>query len=172
MEWSTDLKEIIDSFERSQDLEEFAVLWCMEGDTYIQQRIIELKWKELQEEMDLQIIEPYPNSTTNQDGGAGEQIGFTLSKVDEKQFIKSRAIDRHYKVRIDQNALQGKKVNQLHNELHDLFDRALTEVKQNMQGNDLGRVVIHHPSLNHEIVVPLQQLDGLDANTIMETVEN
>ncbi|XP_053381794.1 uncharacterized protein LOC128549269 [Mercenaria mercenaria] len=172
MDWTSDLKEIIDSFETSQDLEEFSVLWDMESDPYIQQRLIELKWQELQNEMDLQPVGLFQNSTPKQNGGATEPIGFTISKVSEKQFKKSRAIDRHYKVQIDQNALQGKKVNELHNELHDLFDRALAEVKQNMQGNDLGRVVIHHPSLNHEIVVPLQQLDQLDANTVMETVEN
>lgn len=41
-----------------------------------------------------------------------------------------------------------------------------------MQGNDLDRVVISHPSLNHEIVVQLQNLDELNPNTVIETVEN
>ncbi|XP_053382446.1 uncharacterized protein LOC128549547 isoform X2 [Mercenaria mercenaria] len=121
--------------------------------------------------MDLYPDGSFQDSSMTQQGGAGEPIGFTISKVGEKQFLKSRAIDRHYKVKIDLTALRGKKVNELHNELHDLFDRALEEVTQNMQENDLGRVVINHPSLNHEIVIPLQQLNQLNANTVMETVE-
>lgn len=70
MDWSNDMKEIIDSFETSHDLEEFVVLWCMEGDSYIQQRIIELKWQELQKDTDLHSVGPYQNSASNQNGGA------------------------------------------------------------------------------------------------------
>ena len=105
-------------------------------------------------------------------GGINQKLAFKIEKIGEKQFSKTKAVDRHYKICIDPQHLNGKKLTDMHNELHDMFERALKDVKQNLQGNDLGRVVIHHPSLNHEIVVPLRPLDELDADAILENVEN
>ena len=36
----------------------------------------------------------------------------------------------------------------------------------------LGRVVIHHPSLNDAIVVPLQSLHQLNKDAVLQTIEN
>jgi hypothetical protein len=52
-----------------------------------------------------------------------------------------------------------------------MFEDVLEEPQGNFAGNDLGRVVIHHQGLHDPIIVPLQPLDELKANKIMEIIE-
>ena len=53
-----------------------------------------------------------------------------------------------------------------------MFEDVLDEAKKNYADNDLGRVVIHHPSLNDAIVVPLQPLHQLNKDAVLQTIEN
>ena len=52
-----------------------------------------------------------------------------------------------------------------------MFDDVLDQARGDLAGNDLGRVVIQHDTLNNPIVVPLRPWDDLNANTVMETIE-
>ncbi|KAJ8307839.1 hypothetical protein KUTeg_014622 [Tegillarca granosa] len=111
-------------------------------------------------------------SSTNQLGTRNDRLTYTIKQVGEKKF-KNAAIDRHYKVQFHANeALQGGKLSDLHDELQGMFDELLNEVKLGLQGNDLGRVVISHPKLTSNIIVPLQKLDELSGAKVMEYVEN
>ena len=180
MSWTSELLEIIDGFDHSEHLEQFAECWGLTDDPYIRQRLLDLKWKELEFEIFLQrdedgcLVGKQPRIQYGGGPGAEPQnvINFSLHKVGEKQFKRSLAIDRHYKVNVHENPVENAKLKDIHDELHDLFDRALDEIKSNMEGSDLGRVIVRHPDLQNPIVVPLQPLEELDASKIMETVEN
>lgn len=51
-----------------------------------------------------------------------------------------------------------------------MFEDVLTKAKGGEQ--DLGRVIIRHPELNHPIVVPLDKWSNINTNTVMSAVEN
>ena len=53
-----------------------------------------------------------------------------------------------------------------------MFEDVLDEAKKNYADNDLGRVVIHHPSLNDAIVVSLQLLHQLNKDVVLQTIES
>ncbi|XP_033745469.1 uncharacterized protein LOC117330982 [Pecten maximus] len=52
-----------------------------------------------------------------------------------------------------------------------MFKHVLDEAKDGAADNDVGRVLIHHPSLDNAIVVPLHSLEEFDAELVMEHVE-
>lgn len=53
-------KQIVDTFTKSDELEEFAILWSIEEDQYIRERIFQLKCQELFDLIDQDVMIPSP----------------------------------------------------------------------------------------------------------------
>ena len=65
----------------------------------------------------------------------------------------------------------GKKLEDLRDGLHQMFEHVLQEARGDLAGNYLGRVVIQHDGLHDPFVVPLQPRDQLDSNNVMDTIK-
>ena len=72
-----------------------------------------------------------------------------------------------YKIKFN-DQWKGDKLADISDKLHDMFDDVLNQARGN--DADLGRVVIHHSSLNDPIVVPLQPWENLDGGTMMDHI--
>lgn len=120
-----------------------------------------------------ETFSPVPGpSNVNQKGSGDVNIAYTIKKVSEKTF-KNAVIDRHYKVQFNSdNAVQDEKLSDIHNELQTMFDELLSEVKSGLEGNDLCRIIVKHPDLTSSIVIPLQKIDELSGDKVMEYIEN
>ena len=82
-------------------------------------------------------------------------------------------IDRHFRVKFNPyNGLEGQNLSSLHNQLEDMFDDVIGQASANLNGADLGRVIIHHPKLENNIYVPLRPLDNLSGHKVLEHLEN
>ena len=60
----------------------------------------------------------------------------------------------------------------MRDELHQMFDAVLDRAREGLTPNDLARVIIRHQGLHSAVVVPLQQADQLDADKVMNMIEN
>ena len=66
----------------------------------------------------------------------------------------------------------GKQVKNVENELHQMFQDILDEGLQDFDSQDIARVFINHPKLQHAIIVKPQSLGNLTPTTIMDAVQN
>ncbi|KAJ8315885.1 hypothetical protein KUTeg_006561 [Tegillarca granosa] len=109
---------------------------------------------------------------TNQIGFGSTSLPYEIRKVNERTF-KNSVIDRHYKVKFHPDeALENQKLSNLQNELGNMFEEVLNDARDGLQGSDLMRVIINHPNLNNPVYVPLQKVNELDSDKIMEYLEN
>ena len=60
----------------------------------------------------------------------------------------------------------------MYQELENMFDGVIDQALSNLDGNDLGRTVIHHPKLTNDIYVPLRKMDDLSGNGVPEHIQN
>ena len=82
-------------------------------------------------------------------------------------------IDRHYRVKFNpDNSLEGQNLSTLHNQLEDMFDDVIGKARENLNGKDFARVVIHHPKLDNNIYVPLREIDNLSGHDVLEHFQN
>ena len=85
-------------------------------------------------------------------------LSYRFEKVGEKTF-KNGVIDRHYRVKFNPDeSLEGQNLSSLHNQLEDMFDDVIDQARDNLDGADLARVIIHHPKLDNNIYFPLRQI--------------
>ena len=117
-----------------------------------------------------------PNQTTQVGHGAdapedtsveGTSKPYYVWKEDARVFKKNMAKDTTYKIKFN-DQWKGDKLADISDKLHDMFDDVLNQARGH--DADLGRVVIHHSSLNDPIVVPLQPWENLDAGTVMDHI--
>ena len=112
---------------------------------------------------------PPPVEIYDRNGNGGDKP-YSIRKRNERQHKKTRAKDINYEIKFNEQ-WQGNNLQDLVIDLHAMFDDMLNEVKAVYNGNDLGRVVIHHRGLNNPIVIPLIALERLDADHIMQQVQ-
>ena len=86
-----------------------------------------------------------------------------MRKKLERTYAKNAAIDRTYQVKMNKKH-HGEKLEDIRDGLHQMFEHMLQEARGDLDGNDLGRVVIQHDGLHDPIVIPLQPWDQLDSN--------
>ena len=96
---------------------------------------------------------------------------YSFEKRNERTFLKNGAKDRSYEVKFNEE-WHGKKVAEIQDELRDMFEDVMERAREGLDDQDLGRVIIHHDGLNNNVVVPLQNLGELNADVIMEKIEN
>ncbi|XP_041361018.1 uncharacterized protein LOC121377177 [Gigantopelta aegis] len=121
--------------------------------------------------------------TINQVGGIGPVAAATapvttetpstpyaFTKKGTRTHKKTSAVDTTYDIKFDEQ-WKGKKLKDLHHDLHAMFEDVLKEATIDLQGSDLGRVIVHHDALNSPIVVPLQPLSELNADVILGHIE-
>ena len=92
--------------------------------------------------------------------------------MSEKRFAKKVATDTKYRIKLNDSYWENKRLKDIHHDLDTMFEDVLDEAKKTYADNDLGRVVIHHPSLNDAIVVPLQPIHQLNKDAVLQTIEN
>ena len=74
------------------------------------------------------------------------QLHYSFEKVGQKTF-KNGVIDRHYRVKFSPDQrLNGQNLASIHRELEDIIDDVIHQARSNLDGNDLGRLVLHHPN--------------------------
>ena len=108
---------------------------------------------------------------SHQYGGGNDNgsSGFTIRLKREKTYAKNGAIDKTFEVKFP-DQLQNKKLSDIMDDLHELFDDVLDRVRQGAQENSLARVIIEHNDLTDPIVVPLQELNKIDASTVTDEI--
>lgn len=104
----------------------------------------------------------------NETGSSG--LRYTIRKKSERTYAKNAAVDRTFLVRIHQDH-RGQRLIDIRRGLHQMFQDLLDQVRGDLAGNDLGRVIIHHDGLQDAIVVPLRNWDRLNVDVVMEHVE-
>ena len=121
---------------------------------------------------------PGPSNESSMQIGHGaspveqSQLHYSFEKVGEKTF-KNGVIDRHYRANFDPDqSLDGENLASMYQELENMFDDVIDQARSNLDGNDLGRIVIHHPKLTNDIYVPLRKLDDLSGHGVLEHIQN
>jgi hypothetical protein len=109
------------------------------------------------------------------DGGATSPP-YTITKKSERTYAQKKnipapATERTYEVRFD-DQWRGRRLVDLHDRVHAMMDDVLRQARGNLTGSDLGRVIVQHDRLNNPIVVGLQPWEQLNADKVMETVQN
>ena len=94
---------------------------------------------------------------------------YTFRELSRRTYRKNRAVDTTYQIKFN-TCMFGKKLSSISEKLEDMFRAVLDEATTGLQDSDLGRVVIHHPSLNTPIVVHLRTLGLLTPEAIMEVI--
>ena len=94
-----------------------------------------------------------------------------VDKVKERTYKNYAATERTYEITFDSD-WQGANLKDVRQEMGNMFENVLKDATTGMSGSDRGRVMLDHSSLNSPLVVPLQKLDTLNADTVMEAVEN
>ena len=114
---------------------------------------------------------PAKKSFTSSQYGAGDNnpTTHTFRKKRERTYTKNGAIDITYEVKFS-NQLQNKKLMDIVDDLHNVFDDVLSQVREGSQDNSLARLIIEHNGLTDPIVVPLQELNTMDASTVMDEI--
>ena len=97
-------------------------------------------------------------------------LQYTMRKKVERTYAKNGAIDKTYQVKVNEKH-HGDRLEDIKDGLHHMFYQVLNEAWGDLEGNDLGHVVIHHDSLHGPIVIPRQPWDQLGANKVMDTNE-
>ncbi|VDI05619.1 Hypothetical predicted protein [Mytilus galloprovincialis] len=103
--------------------------------------------------------------------GAGDDnpTTHTFHKKRERTYANNGATDITYEVKFS-NQLQNKKLTDIVDDLHNVFDDVLDQVRVGSQDNSLARLIIEHNGLTDPIVVPLQELHTMDASTVMDEI--
>jgi hypothetical protein len=80
--------------------------------------------------------------------GSGQR---SCSKPPDPFGTLMEATDTKYRIKLNDSYWENKRLKDIHHDLDTMFEDVLDEAKKNYADNDLGRVVIHHPSLNDAI---------------------
>lgn len=100
--------------------------------------------------------------------GDDEEEPYVFRQTGQKTFSKNLAKETTYKIKFT-DEWKGKKIRDLITDIRHMFDDVLTRVKGGDQ--DLGRVVLKHPELNHPVVVPLDKWSHINSDTVMDAIE-
>lgn len=101
--------------------------------------------------------------------GDEQKLPYNLTLVGEKTFLKNGAFDKYYQIRFDTYSVErGQRLSDLHRELENTFNDALSQATQGLDSpTDLGRVIIHHEGLANPVYVPLKPLKDLTGKVVM-----
>ncbi|CAC5402762.1 unnamed protein product [Mytilus coruscus] len=108
-------------------------------------------------------------SQNQYDAGVDTPSTHKISKKRERTYTKNGALDTTYDVKFS-DKLQNKKLMDIVDDLHNIFDDVLGQVREGSQDNSLSRLIIEHNGLTDPIVVPLQELNKMDASTVMDEI--
>ena len=99
-------------------------------------------------------------------------LPYSFTQIREKTF-KNGVKDRHFRVKFDpEESLEGQKLSKMHNGLLNMFNDVISEATNNLQGSDLCRVVVNHPSLTNSVFIPLKKIDDMTGEDVLQQFEN
>ena len=84
----------------------------------------------------------------------------------EERVFKNTVIDRHFKVTFE--TIQGRDISKMLRQIQESLDAIIEKSIQGLTEADLGRVIIHHSSLNTPVIVGLRPLRNLTGKVITE----
>ena len=87
------------------------------------------------------------------------------------QVFQTDTVQRSYRVKFNKSH-RGKLLRDMNKQLLSMFTDVLKKVSLRLHPNDLIRIVIDHPDVNGVIVVSLRKLHELDAQTIVNVIQN
>ena len=96
---------------------------------------------------------------------------YVIEKTGERRFARAAAVEMTYKVRFN-DQWRGERIREHREEMHRMFDEVVNRGREGLNDNDFIRVIIKDNELNSPIVVPLQPADEMNAENIMQKVEN
>jgi hypothetical protein len=102
-------------------------------------------------------------------GDVVEEHPYSFRQIRRKILKKTKAISTTYEITFNQN-WRGKNLRELHTSLYDMFEDVIQLAGENLNENDLGQFIIHHPSLNNPIYVSLRSLKELTSETVMNKI--
>lgn len=92
---------------------------------------------------------------------------YTFLKKGERVFAKNKANKTTYELKFNEH-WRGENVTDIQDWLQCIFQDILSQFR--VEGADLGREVIQNNGLNSPIVIPLQNLDSLNLDTVMDGI--
>ena len=99
-------------------------------------------------------------------------LPYSFTQIREKTF-KNGVKDRHFRVKFyPEESLEGQKLSKMHNGLLNMFNDVISEATNNLQGSDLCRVVVNHPSLTNSVFIPLKKIDDMTGEDVLQQFEN
>ncbi|CAG2253327.1 unnamed protein product [Mytilus edulis] len=108
--------------------------------------------------------------STHQFGaGIESEPAYTFSQIKERTYAKTGAIDKTFQAKFT-SQLHDKKLSDITEDLHGLFDDILDTVRQDSDANSLARVIIEHNGLTDPIVVSLRELNKMDSSIVMDEI--
>ena len=129
------LKEIVNSFTDSQQLEEFTHFWGISEDPFVKSRILDLKSNELSIELELPSITQnvpskqqgygvsQPSTSSGSVSSYIKQKPYVLEKMSEKRFAKDVATDTKNRIKLPLNDSywENKRLKDIHHDLDTIF---------------------------------------------------
>ncbi|VDI57247.1 Hypothetical predicted protein [Mytilus galloprovincialis] len=101
--------------------------------------------------------------------GIDNEPAYTFSQIKERTYAKTGAIDKTFQAKFT-SQLHNKKLSEITDDLHGLFDDILNKVRQDSDDNSLARVIIEHNGLTDPIVVSLRELNKMDSSVVMDEI--
>ena len=118
---------------------------------------------------------PLPSTSQNNDNAPllhpRATRHFTLKEKRRQCFQNNVVEENIYDVKWD-DTLKGSKVIEVRDEIEALFDHVLHRAGQSHAEQDLARIYINHPSLHKPSIVPPMPLEELNAQSIMDQIDN
>ena len=100
-----------------------------------------------------------------------EKKTYKIENRASKSFKGNIIKETTYSVKFD-DKWHGEKVSNVDKELNAMFKDILDEGRQEFDSQDVARVYINHPKLQHAIIVKPQSFGDISPSTIMDAVQN
>ena len=100
-----------------------------------------------------------------------EEKTYTITNRGSKSFKGNVIKETTFSVKFDEK-WNGLKVKNLTKDLENMFYDILDEGKKDFENQDVARIYINHPRLNHAIIVKPRSLSDMSPKVIMDSIQN
>ena len=100
-----------------------------------------------------------------------EENSYAITNRGSKSFKGNVIKETTYSVKFD-DKWHGLKVKNLTADLENMFHDILDEGRKDFENQDVARIYINHPRLNHAIIVKPRALSDMSPKIIMDSIQN
>ena len=112
-----------------------------------------------------------PSTSDSPEASSSSSSQYQLVKEKVRTFGRSLARDVLYRVKLNAEDWEGKRLQDMYTQIKSMFADVLKQARGSLTDEDMGRVIIYHHDLENPIVVHLRPLKELDPEAIMEKIE-